>query len=58
MSEAHIMNIKKLILSIKYVAAVLVGIASLGFLIFFIVDFANSFNLIKENTSTIIDYVL
>lgn len=52
------MNFKKLILPIKYVAAVLVGIASLGFLIFFIVDFANSFELIKENTSTIIDYVL
>ena len=52
------MNFKKLILPIKYAAAVLVGIASLGFLVYYIVNFANVFGVIKNDWSSIVDYVL
>jgi hypothetical protein len=48
---------KKLILPIKYVASILIGIASLGLLIYYIVSFANAFELIKNDWSYIVDYI-
>lgn len=52
------MNFKKLILPMKYIATILIGIASLGFLIYFVIGFVNVFDKISSDWSYIVDYVL